>query len=126
MARSEECLLGRGDSTTRNLRLVDEAIELRIEVDPVGVARLTRLAAAPWPAADDAGAAPFARPAVAGGIPLVDVILAGEGRAWSGSRYCESVAGRRMRYLGHERVRLADGGRRPVAGLSCGSTSPIR
>jgi alpha-galactosidase len=76
----------------------DESLELEIEVDPVGVTRLTRLAAPPsparqWPAR--------------GGIPLVDVVLAGEGRAWSGSRYCESVAGRRMRYRGHQRSRLA-------------------
>ena len=38
----------------------------------------------------------------AAGLPLVDIVLAGEGRAWSGPRYCESVAGRRMRYAGHE------------------------
>jgi alpha-galactosidase len=86
----------------------DGAIELEIEVDSTGVARLTHLAAAPRPAADHVEAASFPRPAVAGGIPLVDVILAGEGRAWSGSRYCESAAGRRMRYLGHERVRPAE------------------
>jgi alpha-galactosidase len=84
----------------------DESIELEIEVDPLGVTRLTRLAA-PWPAPKGAGArSPGA--AAAGGIPLVDVVLAGEGRAWSGSRYCESVVGRRMRYRGHQRSRLAE------------------
>jgi alpha-galactosidase len=100
--------LAEGTQPHETISYFDEAIELGIEVDSIGVARLTNLAPAPWPAADDADAAPFSRPAAAGGIPLVDVILAGEGRAWSGSRYCESAAGRRMRYLGHERVRLAE------------------
>ena len=97
----------------------DDAIELEIEVDPVGVARLTRLAAGP--ALTD-GEAETAR--TRAGLPLVDIVLAGEGRAWSGRRYCESVAGRRLRYAGHEeradgdgwrllRVFLAD----PVTGL---------
>jgi alpha-galactosidase len=86
----------------------DGSIKLEIEVDSIGVARLTSLAAAPRSAVDDADTASFPQDHAAGGILLVDVILAGEGRAWSGSRYCESVAGRRMRYLGHERVRLAE------------------
>jgi alpha-galactosidase len=70
----------------------DESIELTIEVDPVGVARITRLAAGP--ARDHGTAAPA-------GLPLADVVLAGEGRAWSGRRYCESAAGQRLRYAGH-------------------------
>jgi alpha-galactosidase len=37
-------------------------------------------------------------------LPLLDVILAGEGRAWSGTRYCESEAGSRFRYVGHDRT----------------------
>jgi alpha-galactosidase len=90
----------------------DDALELRIEVDPGGLARITRLGAVPCTAslADVA-------------LPLVDVILAGEGKAWAGRRYCESEAGGRMRYSGHLvsaagewqelRVALAD----PVTGL---------
>jgi alpha-galactosidase len=94
----------------------DGSIKLEIDIDPIGVARMTRLAAAPWPAVGDASAARFPRPAAEGGLPLVDVVLAGEGRAWSGSRYCESVAGQRMRYLGHERSRLAEAGPAGTAG----------
>jgi len=76
----------------------DDAIELAIEVDPAGAVRLTRLAAGPALAAGD-GRRSAASPT---GLPLVDIVLAGEGRAWSGARYCESVAGRRMRYVAHE------------------------
>lgn len=69
----------------------DDSIELSITVDATGVPRVTRLGAPPGTGAPD--------PA---GLPLTDVVLAGEGRAWSGSRYCESVAGARLRYAGHE------------------------
>jgi alpha-galactosidase len=89
----------------------DDALELRIEVDPGGMARITRLAAP-----GDACSADVA-------LPLADVILAGEGKAWAGRRYCESEAGGRLRYTGHAlsaaglwqemQVGLAD----PVTGL---------
>ena len=95
-----------GTQPSEIIRCSDEIIELEIEIDPVGVTRLTRLAAAPWPAQPPAQR-PAATAVAPGGIPLVDVVLAGEGRAWSGSRYCESVAGRRMRYRGHQRSRPA-------------------
>ena len=72
----------------------DDALELVIEIDHDGAARLTRLAAGPA----RAGAAAEATV----GLPLADIVLAGEGRAWSGRRYCESAAGPRMRYVGHE------------------------
>lgn len=89
----------------------DEALELRIEVAEDGMARLVRLA----PPATLA--APGASVSVAA-LPLLDVVLTGEGKAWSGRRYCESQAGGRFRYLGHTagellRVDLAD----PVTGL---------
>ncbi len=42
-------------------------------------------------------------------LPLLDVIVAGEGRSWSGRRYCESEAGHRFRYAGHD-VRRDEGG----------------
>ena len=57
----------------------DDAIELAIEVDPAGAVRLTRLAAGPALAAGD-GRRSAASPT---GLPLVDIVLAGEGRAWS-------------------------------------------
>ena len=48
----------------------------------------------------------MARPGVSGpadaALPLLDVVLAGEGRAWSGGRYCESEAAYRFRYAGHD------------------------
>jgi alpha-galactosidase len=124
--RNEEDLLA-GAPSRSTFGWSDESIELTIEIDPVGVARMTRLAAGParglGPArgpgpARDLGAAAQA------GLPLADVVLAGEGRAWSGRRYCESAAGQRLRYAGHAdsadangwrllRVDLAD----PVTGL---------
>src|ERR1039457_512654 len=81
------------------------------------MARMTRLLAPP-----DAPAQHQDPAAVA--LPLLDIVLAGEGRTWSGGRYCESVAGGRFRYAGHHegsvgsswrelRVDLAD----PVTGL---------
>ena len=81
----------------------DEALELRIDVDGGGVARITRLIARP-----SAGSSPPATssPAPAApadaALPLLDVVLAGEGKGWSGGRYCESEAGGRFRYAGHE------------------------
>jgi alpha-galactosidase len=91
----------------------DQGLDLRIEVDGDGIARVTRLAA-------DGAAAPSCDAA----LPLLDVIVTGEGRAWSGGRYCESEAGSRFRYAGHSehptdgpwrelRVHLDD----PVTGL---------
>jgi len=78
----------------------DEALELRIEVAQDGMARLTRLAS------------PGTSMSVAA-LPLLDVVLTGDGKAWSGRRYCESEAGGRFRYVGHARgdelrVDLAD------------------
>jgi alpha-galactosidase len=87
---------------------LDDALSLRIEVDGDGAARITSLTA---PGAAAAGTGP--------GLPLLDLIVAGEGRGWSGGRYCESEAGRRLRYRDHgERagelwVDLTD----PVTGL---------
>ncbi len=83
----------------------DDALELRLEVDGLGLARLVWLAAGP---ADRPGATARdgASQAAGGrgptGLPLVDVIVSGSGRAWSGRRYVESVVGQRMRYLDHE------------------------
>ena len=47
-------------------------------------------------------AVPAMPPAADAALPLLDVIVAGEGKAWSGSRYCESQAGGRFRYAGHD------------------------
>jgi len=75
----------------------DEGLDLRIEVGPDGMARLTRLSA-PGAEALSSDAA----------LPLLDVIVTGEGRGWSGGRYCESEAGARFRYAGHSE-RTVDG-----------------
>jgi alpha-galactosidase len=75
----------------------DEGLDLRIEVGPDGMARLTRLSA-PGAEALSSDAA----------LPLLDVIVTGEGRGWSGGRYCESEAGARFRYSGHSE-RTVDG-----------------
>ena len=76
----------------------DEALDLRIDVDD-GMARITRLTAplqgSPPATSSPAPAAGSATAASAGAaLPLLDVILAGEGKGWSGGRYCESEAGR--------------------------------
>jgi alpha-galactosidase len=101
----------------------DKALDLRIEVGRDGMARIIRLAArdAPEPPARDAPEPP-ARAAVEppphdgpapadAALPLLDVVLAGEGKAWSGDRYCESEAGGRFRYVGHDRADLPGGWR---------------
>jgi alpha-galactosidase len=82
LARTEPPLLITGPA--------DEGLDLRIEVGSDGMARLIRLSAS--------GAA---APSCDAGLPLLDVIVTGEGRAWSGGRYCESEAGGRFRYAGH-------------------------
>ena len=112
--------------------LPDEALDLRIEVGQDGMARIIRLAArhvseppdrtaAELPPGDGTETEP--EPADAA-LPLLDVILAGEGKAWSGDRYCESEAGGRFRYTGHDRADLPGGWRElrvdladPVSGL---------
>jgi alpha-galactosidase len=100
----------------------DDSIGLTIEVDQAGAARFTRLGASPAPTSRPDQGPDGTAPA---GLPLVDVVLAGEGRAWSGRRYCESVAGPRLRYRRHEE-RAEPGGWRqlcvdladPVTGLT--------
>ena len=89
-------------------------LELRIEVGGDGMARLVRLSAP--------GGADLVSDA---GLPLVDVVVAGEGRSWSGGRYCESEAAYRFGYVGHEVGQRDDGSWRelrvdlddPVTGL---------
>ncbi len=73
----------------------DGALDLRIDVAENGTASLACLAAGRWP---EPGPEPGPEP----WLPLADIIIAGAGRSWSGSRYAESVVGRRLRYLGHE------------------------
>ena len=116
----------------------DEALDLRIEVGQDGMARIIRLAARDAPEPPAAPPANCRRPASTAGdclhdvgaqpadaaLPLLDVVLAGEGKAWSGDRYCESEAGGRFRYVGHDRADLPGGWRElrvdladPVSGL---------
>ena len=66
-------------------------LELRIEVGRDGMARLVRLS--------PPGGADLLSDA---GLPLLDVVLAAEGRGWSGGRYCESEAAYRFGYVGHD------------------------
>ncbi|HTW98954.1 MAG TPA: hypothetical protein VMD59_09265, partial [Acidimicrobiales bacterium] len=92
----------------REVLLCDDVLELRVQVGADGVARLVRLAAlagptVPGPAAtrrDDETSS--ADRAALAGLPLVDVVTAGSGRAWSGHRYVESSSGGRLRYAGSE------------------------
>jgi alpha-galactosidase len=87
----------------------DDALDLRIDVDEDGMARMTGLTAPPRrPAAPSASGGPPSPssapgdPASSGAaLPLLDVIVSGEGRMWSGGRYCESEAGSRFRYAGY-------------------------
>jgi len=80
----------------------DDALEVRVEVDKDGVARLSYLApsagrgVATGP--DDGQARQEGRPAM--GLPLLDLVAAGSGRSWSGRRYSDGVVGGRMRYAG--------------------------
>ncbi|MBV9382775.1 MAG: hypothetical protein JO242_19195, partial [Streptosporangiaceae bacterium] len=71
----------------------DDALDFRIDAGGDGMPRITRLAA---PGAVQRTAGEDAA------LPLVDVVLAGEGRVRSGGRYCESEAGGRFRYQGHD------------------------
>jgi alpha-galactosidase len=83
---------------------VDDALDLLIKVDRDGIARLAHLvpsAVDRQRIADRDGKSP----AIGGrtvGLPLVDVVTSGSGRAWSGRRYAESVVGGRLRYVDHD------------------------
>jgi alpha-galactosidase len=66
----------------------DDSLELRIDMAADGMARLARLAAPGTPTSTAA-------------LPLVDVVLTGEGKGPSSRRYCESEAGGRLRYMSH-------------------------
>ena len=79
----------------------DGALDICVSVSDESVARLVRLFA---PASDGASSD---APNSAGqkylpGLPLVDVITSGSGRAWSGGRYIESVTGGRLRHAASE------------------------
>ena len=80
----------------------DGSIGLTIEVDAAGTARVVRLGGSGSGPPPAPGSGPSRDGTATAGLPLVDVVLAGEGRAWSGRRYCESVTGPRLRYRGHE------------------------
>jgi alpha-galactosidase len=91
----------------------DDSIGLTIEVDQAGTARIAHLGAGR--PTESAGRA---------GLPLVDVVVAGEGRGWSGRRYCESVAGRRLRYRGH--AERAEAGSSPEVRVEAGGSPEVR
>jgi alpha-galactosidase len=113
-------MIGQQAGQRQAIKWVDDAIELRVEVDDDGVVRLALLAARsatlpPRAPTSDVGAPPGAHGEAAGlpsgqrplasppsGLPLVDIITFGSGRAWSGRRYAESATSARLRYAGHE------------------------
>jgi alpha-galactosidase len=70
------------------------ALTVELLTDPHGPVRLTGLGAA--------------RSAHETGQPLVEALVAGEGRAWSGARAIETTIGTRLRYTAH-REQVADG-----------------
>ena len=102
-------MTGAAPAAARRIGWTDGKLALRIDVAADGTAGVVLSPAGPGTDAP--------------GVPLVDVVIAGEGRSWSGRRYAESVTGRRLRYRDHEehdrgpwrqlRVRLDD----PVTGL---------
>ena len=97
-------MVGARTSSPSEMGWADDALELRIEVGGDGLARLTHLSARAtgWPAPTEGnGEEPTTRDQRAVGLPLVDVVVSGSGRAWSGGRYAESVVGGRLRYAGH-------------------------
>ncbi len=83
----------------------DDAMDLQVDVGDDGVARLALLAPAGVDArleADTGSEPPAPLHRSLGGLPLLDVLLAGSGRKWAGQRYSESVVGSRMRYVSHD------------------------
>jgi alpha-galactosidase len=100
---------------TFRIELADDRLELAVEVGADEVPRLARLA--PAGTGDR-------EPGRAGALPLVDAVLAGEGRAWSGRRYCESATAPRLRYAGHEHTDGDDQGR-PWRQLRVGLADPV-
>ncbi len=109
----EERLAG----TERLAQVIDwtgNGLELRIEVGGDGMARLVRLSAPGG-----------VRRLSDAGLPLLDVVVAGEGRGWSSGRHCESEAAYRFGYAGHDVGQGDDGSWRelrvdlddPVTGL---------
>ena len=96
-----------GSRTSSRLEIdwSDSGLEMMIDVDEEGIARLTRLV--PLTAGDDPKTnRDRQESAIRGqrtaGLPLVDVVASSSGRALSARRYAQSVVGGRLRYLGHE------------------------
>jgi alpha-galactosidase len=92
------------------MTLSNDELHLVIDVDDAGIPRITHLSAAAAPPGpgphreNDAGRD-------GAGLPLADIVLAGEGRSWSSRRYCESATTPRLRYDGHEHGAAQDGTR---------------
>jgi alpha-galactosidase len=82
-----------GTGPAKTVVVDDGALGLSIVVGEDMVPRIARLV--PGPAAATAAGSGT------GGLPLVDVLIPGAGRRWSGTRYVESEIGSRLRYLRH-------------------------
>ena len=100
----------------------DDALELQVVLEQDSFPHLGYLAPPGQIGAMPAATTP-ATGSLPGGLPLVDVVLGGTGRAWAGRRYSESVVGQRLRLVDHlqrddglwhrTELRLGD----PVSGL---------
>lgn len=96
-----------GAKTSSRLKIgwSDSGLEMLIEVDEEGIARLIRLGPRPtgdeWET-DRNGEESAKRGQPSAGLPLVDVVASGSGRAWSARRYVQSIVGGRLRYVSHE------------------------
>lgn len=94
-------MVAEGTSTGLVMGWSDDTLELRVEVDGEGVARLSHLASrAGKDAPESSETLSGGKGRWAMGLPLLDVVVAGSGRGWSGKRYSESVVGHRMRWAG--------------------------
>ena len=87
-------MAGGTQSAADGIGWTDGVLDLRIDVAEDGTAGLVLGSTGPGPV-------PGPAPRLAPGLPLVDIVVAGSGRSWSGSRYAESVVGRRLRYRDH-------------------------
>ena len=98
-------MVGARRSSRLEIGWSDDALEMLIDVDEEGIARLTRLV--PLPAEDGLKAnrdrkESATRGLRTAGLPLVDIVTSGSGRVFSGRRYAQSVTGGHLRYVSHE------------------------
>src|SRR5271165_3280785 len=91
----------------REILWADDALELLIEIDEHGKARLVRMVPRESGGGRCDGHDSASGSVRTAGLPLVDIVVSGSGRAWSGRRYAESVVGGRLCYVRHEESKQA-------------------